>query len=274
MCGATSLRGQDIIKPGEFYAKVIEEGKRAEALPYLRNADIVWELRVWRTIDLREKFNQFFYYPTEPQGANGRKNFAYMLWDAIVADIIPIYEDDELKIPLDNSQYVTQYTRADTVILEIVDDDENYEYKTVLVPKEFSSEDILQIKLKESWYIDKVTSQQHVLITGLALSRDLFKEQGGEREFIGTVNLFWIPMLNQQVRNLLVQKDAYYEDNTANLPSWHQIFTSRMFDSFITREDNRMNRSISDYLSGIDALLESERIEEKLLNISMDIWEY
>lgn len=272
---SSNIKGQSVeIKPGEFYAKVINAGKRAEPLPVLREADICWELGIWRTIDLREKFNQFFYFPIEAKGVDGRKNFAYMLWDAVSADIIPIYEDDEFKIPLDNTQFVTQYTKADTVILEIVDENENYEYKTVLVPKEFNSEEILQIKLKEAWYIDNLSSQQHVLITGLAITRELYKEISGEKEYIGNVNLFWIPMLNTEVRNHLARKEAYYEDNIANLPSWMQIFSSRMFDSFITREDNRMNRSISDFLSGTDAILESSRIEEKLLNISMDIWEY
>ena len=42
----------------------------------------------------------------------------------------------------------------------------------------------------------------------------------------------------------------------------------------MTSETTRMNRTISSYLTGVDALLESQRIEIKLLNIDEDMWEY
>jgi hypothetical protein len=47
-----------------------------------------------------------------------------------------------------------------------------------------------------------------------------------------------------------------------------------MYSSFITREDNVWNRAIHDYLTGEDAILESQRIEEEIMNISLDMWEY
>ena len=272
------LEAQTIDDPDDrgfdLYRHKIIRKQKAMELPYIREDDVVWELTVWRTIDLREKFNQYFYFPTEPEGLHGRKCLARVIWDAVVANEIPIYEDDEFKIPLDNEEYVARYTKTDTVILEIVDDDENYEYQTVLVPKEFTSEEILQVKLKEVWYIDKTTSRQHVRMIGLALCRDYYKEIQGEREFMGTITLFWIPLQSAAVRTLLIRNEAYYEDNIAHLPSWLHIFDARMYESFITKETNRMNRTISSYLTGVDALLESQRIEIKLLNIDEDMWEY
>ena len=47
-----------------------------------------------------------------------------------------------------------------------------------------------------------------------------------------------------------------------------------MFTSRITMESNIMNRSIPDYMIGLDALLESERIKEEIFNIEQDMWEY
>ena len=257
-----------------LYRQEVLRKQEAISLPYVRGDDVVWELTIWRTIDLREKFNQFFYFPTEPEGIEGRKCLARVIWDAVVANEIPIYEDDEFKIPLDNEEYVARYTKTDTVILEIADDDENYEYQTVLVPKEFTSEEILQVKLKEVWYIDKTTSRQHVRMIGMALCRDYYKEIQGEREFMGTITLFWIPLQSTAVRTLLVRNESYYEDNIAHLPSWLHILDARVYESFITKETNRMNRTISSYLTGVDALLESQRIELKLLNIDEDMWEY
>ena len=47
-----------------------------------------------------------------------------------------------------------------------------------------------------------------------------------------------------------------------------------MFESRITMESNIMNRQISDYMIGLDAILESERIHEEIFNIEHDLWEY
>lgn len=266
----------DDLKQRDFnlYQHVIANQKRPQELPFIREDDVVWDHCIWRTIDLREKFNQYMYFPTEPTGAQGRKSLANVIWSAVVANEIPIYEDDEFKIPLDNEEFVARYTKSDTVILEIADEYENYEYQTVLVPHEFNSEEILQVKLKEVWFIDKVTSQQHVRMIGLALCRDYYKDIQGEREFMGTITLFWVPMLSQAVRTTLVRNESYYEDNIAHLPSWLYIFDSRVYESFITRESNRLNRTISSYLTGVDALLEAQRIELRLLNIEQDMWEY
>lgn len=257
-----------------IYEKTLRKQILPPPLQHVRESDVIWSSMIWRTIDMREKFNQFFYFPTEKDGVDGRKNIAYTIWDAIVSGEIPIYEDDELKIPLDNDAFLQQYTKIDTVILEIEDDDENYEYQTVLVPREFLSDEIFQIRLKEVWFIDKQADRQLIRYIGMALTQDIYKEYNGELEFTNRITLCWIPMQSFAVRTLLERHEAYYEDNIAHLPSWRQILESRRYDSFINRESNRMNRSISDYLTGIDAILESERIETKLLDISSDMWEY
>lgn len=260
--------------PRHFYQRHIAKEREAFVFPFLRENDVVWEQMIWRTIDIREKFNHFFYYPTERRGVEGRRNFAYVVWDAVVAGEIPIYEDDELKIPLDNEAFVERFTRADTIILEIVDDDENYEYKTVLVPKEFLSDEMLQIRLKESWYIDKQVTEQNIRILSLCLTKELYKEHDGDLDYIGTTEMFWIPMQSPQVRRLMVRNEATWEQNIAHQPSWEDIFINRMFNSYITRFSNRFNRSILDYLTGTEAIWESERIESELLDISQDMWEY
>lgn len=260
--------------PTHYYEHKLIHIRQPMPIPHVRENDVVWETCIWRTISLREKFNQYFYYPLERDGAQGRKNFAYMVWDAVVADQIPIYEDDEFKIPIDNADFVYRYTKADTIILEIVDDDENYEYKTVLVPKEFNSEEMLQIKLKEAWYLDKQTTGQYVRILGFALTQDLYKDVDGDRDFIGTATLFWVPMLSDRVRRLFATKEAYYEDNIAQLPTWEEVFHDRRFDSYVTRESNRFNRTIDSYVTGEDAIREAERIENHLLEISLDQWEW
>lgn len=265
----------DVVNFDEYYKREELKGRRSPTLPYVREDNVIWETAIWRTVDFRERFNQFFFYPMEKEGYRGRKNIAYMLWDAIVADEMPIFEDSELKIPIDNQTFVYRFTKADTTYLDIIDENEDYHYEAVIIPREFTTDDIYMLKLKEIWYIDKQDSRQKVQIICFALTKSMFREdQMGEREFMGYVDLFWVPMLSQQVRNMLSSHETYQEGSIAHAPTWDQIFDTRMFDSYVTKESNRYDREISDYVTGTDAIVEAQRIENKLFELESDMWEY
>lgn len=63
--------------------------------------------------------------------------------------------------------------------------------------------------------------------------------------------------------------------NGARQQSFDDLFIKRMFNSYIVKESNMYNdRDISSYLSGIDAMLESKRIENDIFNYEQDLWEY
>lgn len=276
-CNIVAVNAQSIEHALEhYYKKEITTGRDPHPYQYLRESDILWSSLIWRAIDLREKPNQYFYYPTNPEGIDGRINLTYLIWNAAKNSLIPMFEDDELKIPIDNDLYFARYLVGDTIQLEIYDDEtsEEFHYETVVVPRSFYSEDVKQYNIKEIWYIDKEKSQQFVRILGLAMIKDKYRTINGEDEYDGSFPLFWIPMQSMLVRRLFATHDAYYEDNVAHLPSWDYIFQSRFYSSYIIRESNRFNRSISDYLTGEEAMLEADKIEDKLLNIEQDMWEY
>ena len=145
----------------------------------------------------------------------------------------------------------------------------------VIVPKEFSSEYIYQLKLKEIWYLDKELSDFTVQIIGLAfVMEDVRADDEGDLELRGSVTLFWVPLMSDKVKNLLANNYVYRDYNLSNLPSWEQIFYTRYFNSFIIREDNRHNTYINDYFLGEDALKEAERIEHAIFEFEDDLWEY
>ena len=84
-------------QPGDYYKRSYMWEKKPQELYTVRETDVYWSRLVWRIIDVREKENQYFYFPQNPEGIRGRKNLAYVLWDAINAGEIELFEDDEMK---------------------------------------------------------------------------------------------------------------------------------------------------------------------------------
>ena len=51
-----------------IYVKENAPGRTPVPYPSIREADVMWAKRIWRIVDLRQKMNHPFYYPTEPIG--------------------------------------------------------------------------------------------------------------------------------------------------------------------------------------------------------------
>lgn len=263
---------------GHFYERnQIAKGKKAMPYEYVRPTDVVWEHCIWRTIDFKEKFNQFFYFPTDPtENTQDRINLANAIYAAVSNGDIEVFEDDEMKVPLEWSVLEARINKIDTVTIPgDVDEwgDQITPDRDSVIMTAFDSKDYEVIKLKEFWYIDKEDTRQKVRIVGLSLVQNSCKERDGELECI-QIDKFWVPMNDMRVRNILVKINAYDENNNCLEKSYDEIFISRYFDSFITRETNRPNRSISEYLTGLEAIIESQNIEENVFDIESDMWEY
>ena len=240
---------QDVVQtPYVLYKEELTAGQKYMPYPFLRESDIVWSTTLWKTIDLNEAFNQY------------------------------MYEDDELKIPIDNLLFVERYTKADTILLEIgYDDDDNELFETVIQPNDFDGAEIFRYALREVWFIGKQDTRQDSRRIALAPLKEMKVKFGDTEELInlGIQPLFWLPMQNPIVRTLLSKNNSYYDEvNAVGQPTWDNIFISQLYNAYITKESNIYGRSISRYLSGEDAILESDAIEEKVFNIGEDMWEY
>jgi len=274
---------------GNFYEVSTHTGRKAIEFAFVREADVAWECVIWRVINFREKFNEFFYYPTKEQAdandAQGRKNLAMTLMEAVERGDIQVYEGEDFKIPIDYAAMRAKgaSTRRDRITTYWTDDegnetDEVKDEKDTIVPVEINEDDITQIKLKEYWYLNKQDARQNVRIIGLTLMypkplRTSADDEEGEAAY-QLVDMGWIPMNDPRVRNVLVKQRAYDDYNEVTERSYDDIFITRYFSSYVVRESNRYNRSISDYLTGEDALIASEEIENRIFNLEIDMWEY
>lgn len=231
-----------------------------KALPYppIRAADILWEKRIWRVIDTREKINLPFRYPEQ---------YLYtILEDGIRSGELTAYDpmDDKFTTPMTPKDLFSQLYTKDTV--DIIDP-----VSGKITPREiinsFDPEDIICYRVKEIWYFDTRTSTQKVRVLGIAPMLKVEKELSG---ISYEKPLFWIYF--PHARDYLSGFQVFNDENDFGNASWEDLFEMRMFSSYIMKESNVHDRRLSGYLSGRDLLLEADLIEQELFNREQDVW--
>ena len=271
MGGATILESQAQIIDGAFQRTDLFN-RKPTPLPYIREADVMWSKKVWRIIDLREKMNQPLYFPT--QEVEGKNNLVNLFLSGIKDGKLTAYDaksDDEFKVPMTYEQ-VKEAFDATTRTRQVRNVDTG-EMQDAEVVGEIRSEEVKQIMLKEEWFFDKQTSTINVRIIGICPIREYFGDEDVNEETVRRQPVFWI--YYPESRELMAANEVFNSNNTARNASYDDLFLKRMFNSYILKETNIYNnRSISQYLSGKDAMLESKRIENDIFDYEQNLWEY
>lgn len=240
-------------------------------IPYthVREADVMWHRRIWRTIDLREKINHPLYYPITP--IQDRKSMYDVLKEGVLEGTITAYSDadDEFTVQLTKAEAkdkmgrwkeTKQYDDFGEEILGAADS--TYE--------EFGSIDILEYRLKEDWFFDRERSIMDVRIIGLAPVRDNIDVESGESK--GKVLMFWIYF--PEARYVFANYDVFNRQNEAEKRTYEDIFWKRLFNSYIYKRSNVYDRNNREYLKGLDLILESDNIKEDMFNLEHDMWHF
>lgn len=245
--------------------------KKPMPLPMAREADVFWSQVVWRIIDLREKINQPLYFPTTP--VEGLTSLTSLLLKGIENAQITAYDartDDDFKTPMTMAEVKAAFG-AEAHTKDVRDFDTG-EMKTTTIEGEISPEEVKQYMIKEEWYFDKMNSRLQVRIIGLCPIQEFYRE-GSETSQVERRKVFWV--YYPEARQLLTSSQVFNPSNDARRMSFDDLFVKRYFNSYIVRESNVFNnRSISDFLSGKEAMFESKRIEDKIFNFEQDLWEY
>lgn len=231
-------------------------------LPYdqVREADIFWEKRIWRVIDIREKMNLPFAYPERP--------FFTILMDGAINEEITVYstEDDKFTSPLTPDEVASMGATIDTVITF---DPETYEEQIQVVRNDLNPEDVKRFRMKEIWFFDEETSTLQVRILGIAPMIDVKDENGNFRY---EKPMFWV--YYPEARKILSRESVFNPGNDASPNTWEDLMEMRFFASYISKESNVLNRRLQDYLSGVDLLLEADKIKQEIFNFEHDLWSY
>lgn len=226
-------------------------GKDVIPYPTLREADVMWERRVWRMVDLDDARNSVWRAPTGHEGGCyslfGIIRNALLLEGAITAyDPGPGGRDDAFQRPMGNGSMVELLAGADGV----------------------QEAQVTGYMIKEDWIFDKQRGVMEVRIIGLAPLREVRGEEG---ELRGHEPLFWLYF--PECRPLLARWLAYREvDGTDH--SFEELFATRRFHGTILKVGNAMDRGLDEYKIGPDALLEAEGVREQLFRLHFDLWNY
>jgi gliding motility associated protien GldN len=316
-CTATAVFAQDISggpinnpSPNVIdgvYIKTNVPTKRLIPYEHVREADVIWETRVWRAIDLREKINQPLYYPFDDYDASNnwvKHATRWSLWTIIKTHVLKgdltayspynpldfqIKDGDSFKYPItpppgknfynddefrDRLFYYFGSLGADSddPLKDMYGDDSmdvngNYVYP----PRDTSwymSKDIIQYKLKEDWFFDKERSVLDVRIMGIC---PVVHQRSQDGVIEGVKELFWLYF--PQCRFVFNNYFAYNAKNDAMWFSFDDLFWKRQFNSTVLKASNVFDRNIETYKNGIDALYESQRITEHIRNIEHDVWD-
>lgn len=241
--------------------KEIMVERKVLAYQPVRESDIMFEKRVWRIIDVREKMNLPFSYPEDP--------FFQILQNAATKGELPVYstEDDKFTKRLSTDDVLSMLSETDTVVTF---DPETYEERVQIVRNEINWEDVKRFRIKEVWFFDKETSKLEVRILGIAPLIDVKDDEGN---FRFEKPMFWV--YYPHARELFARHRVFtLGGNTNTTLSWEDMFEMRYFASYIYKESNVYDRKVSDYLTGVDVLMESEKIKNDIFNMEHDLWQY
>ncbi len=245
------------------YDKIHSGNRRPVPATNVREADVVWSSRIWRVIDFKQKINQTFYYPAEK--IRDRVSFMQMLMDALKEGSITAYDGDEFLKQLTNEEILAANERTDTIE---VDNPDTGVPEQKVVKSTIKLDQVFQIRVKEDWFFDKQRSIMDVRILGIC---PVIKLTDNEGNFKGWLGMFWIYF--PDARNVFAKTELYNTHNDAERRTFDDIFWKRAFASYIYKQSNVYDRKIDSYKTGLDALLEADKIKEDIFAVEHDLWE-
>jgi gliding motility associated protien GldN len=249
------------------------------AYGYVDDRDVLWQKTIWEIIDLDERINFPYYYPTINNGnlSNNRKSLFRVLMDGISnGEITEIYATDYFneKLAEEDLAEVLELRRLSPEGIskqnagETVTEDDYDIYK-------IESDKVVQYRIKGTWYFNKRLGEMKYRLLGIApVAPDVSTlSQGPEAMANALVPLFWIWF--PDARETLNKHMVFNTRNTSQPVSYDMMLNARRFNAVIYKEENVYeDREVKEYIyeDALRQLLESERIKSTIRDFEQDMW--
>ena len=262
---------------GQLNEKQIESNDE-DPLPYgfIDDRDVLWSKTVWELIDLDERINFPYYYPTDTLnlGPDRRSLFHILKNNLRNGNIKEVYDDDYFQIKLTYREILDKLASIDTLDAGF----EQLNAGEALDPqyvnrRNITAREIRQYRVKGTWYFNKRQGELKYRLLGLSpVAPDVYTLDKPEAEQ-DLVELFWIWF--PDARESLNTSTVFNTRNSSQPITYDHMLNSRRFNSIIYKEENVYeDRLINEYIfeDALQQLLESERIKNVIRDFEQDMW--
>ena len=244
---------------------------------YVDDRDIIWSKTIWEVIDLDERINFPYYYPTKNNGylSRERQSLFRVLMDNIEAgNINEVYATDYFneKLTFDDLKPILEYsilTEDGRIKANSGEEVTQNDYDTYII----DSFKVVQYFIKGTWYFDKRLGELKYRLLGIAPGApdvSTLADSSAEKVIIP---LFWIWF--PDARNILNKHTVFNTKNSSQPITFDKMLNSRRFNSVIYKEENVYeDREVKEYIyeDALRQLLESERIKSEIRDFEQDMW--
>ena len=244
---------------------------------YVDDRDIVWSKTVWEVIDLDERINFPYYYPTKNNGylSRERQSLFRVLMDNIEAgNINEVYATDYFneKLTFEDLKPILEYsilTEDGRIKSNSGEEVTQNDYDTYII----DSFKVVQYFIKGTWYFDKRLGELKYRLLGIAPGApdvSTLADSSAEKVIIP---LFWIWF--PDARNSLNKNSVFNTRNSSQPITFDKMLNSRRFNSVIYKEENVYeDREVKEYIyeDALRQLLESERVKSVIRDFEQDMW--
>ena len=246
------------------------------AYGYVDDRDVLWSKTIWEVIDLDERVNFPYYYPTDTLnlGPDRRSLFDVLKKSLSKDQITEVYKSSYFQEKLSYKEIQERLVSIDTT-------DAGYEQFNAdgfvdpqfIERRRITAAEIRQYKIKGTWYFDKRLGELKYRLLGLCpVAPDVaVKTAKGEEEDL--VELFWLWF--PDARTSLNKSKVFNTRNSSQPITYDHMLNSRRFNSIIYKEENVYeDREVKDYIyeDALRSLLESEKIKSVIRDFEQDMW--
>jgi len=286
ICTEQSLAQNNLLNakvPQEIGFQNAEQLAANNSLPiaygYVDDRDVLWSKTIWETINLDERINFPYYYPTINNGflSSARQSLFRVLIDNIKSgNITEIYSTSYFndKLTAEDLEERLESKKLSAIGIEKSNSGEQVTEDDYDIYK-IETDKVVQYRIKGTWYVNKRLGELKYRLLGIApVAPDVSTLSEGPAAMADAlVPLFWVWF--PDAREALNKSQVFNSRNSSQPITFDNMLNSRRFNSVIYQEENVYeDRAVNQYIyeDALRQLLESERIKSVIRDFEQDLW--